>query len=119
MQDSIGVLRDSRDAESMRLADAALAAFQKAAVSGTKGKGADKDAHAPTDHTIDIPARLPTCLLLPACLIASFAALRALRAARHMQHVLVKLRAHAWPHAGHMPLPVCYSDGHAFYPCRR
>lgn len=57
MQDSIGVLRDSRDADSMRLADAAVAAFQKAAVSGAKAKQADKDAHAPADHTIDIPVR--------------------------------------------------------------
>ncbi len=57
MQDSIGVLRDSQDADSMRLADAALAAFQKAAVSGVKAKEADKGAHARADHTIDIPAR--------------------------------------------------------------
>ncbi|BDA44338.1 hypothetical protein COCOBI_05-5220 [Coccomyxa sp. Obi] len=56
LADSIGVLRDSRDAESLRLADAALAAFQKAAVSSTKAKEADKDAHAHADHTIDIPA---------------------------------------------------------------
>ena len=56
------MLRDSGDAQSMQLADSAVAAFQKAAGSAKIGKDAGPETpHAPADHhTIDIHTR---CLL--------------------------------------------------------
>jgi hypothetical protein len=58
VQESIGVLRDSGDAQSMQLANSAVAAFQKAAGSAKIAKDAGPETqHAPADHTIDIHSR--------------------------------------------------------------
>ncbi|KAK9915683.1 hypothetical protein WJX75_002632 [Coccomyxa subellipsoidea] len=55
LAESIGVLRDSGDAQSMQLANSAVAAFQKAAGSAKIAKDAGPETqHAPADHTIDI-----------------------------------------------------------------